>query len=251
MAMTVARGKRHLSRFDAVVHAGCSDGQRDWTHFVLRRGDSSLAAKRGRVGKRIALGRASAPAVGRLSLKARFGRTGVIRGSLSETWRYGDGATCSSGSIAFRVRRGRYAPPRDPREPRAQHPLAGPPTPGLPALPPPPPPPPPAPPPPSGTDPVAVVAGDIADDGSGDTGAAQVVQSVNPDLVLTTGDNAYPDGTLGDYTRWYQPTWGAFAAKTRPTPGNHDYHSAGASGYFDYWGEYWARRHEGSGLLLL
>ena len=96
-----------------------------------------------------------------------------------------------------------------------------------------------------------MVAGDIADDGAGDSGTAQVVQSVNPDLVLTTGDNAYPDGTLGDYTRWYQPTWGAFAAKTRPTPGNHDYHSAGASGYFDYWGEYWARRHEGSGLLLL
>jgi hypothetical protein len=90
------------------------------------------------------------------------------------------------------------------------------------------------PPPQPGTDPVATVAGDIADGGSGDTGTAQVVQNVNPDLVFTTGDNAYPDGTLSDYTTWFQPTWGAFKTKIRPAPGNHDYHTSGAAGYFDY-----------------
>jgi hypothetical protein len=79
-----------------------------------------------------------------------------------------------------------------------------------------------------------VVAGDIADDGAGDSGTAQVVQSVNPDLVLTAGDNAYPNGSLDDYTRFYEPTWGAFKAKTRPVPGNHDYDTSGAAGYFDY-----------------
>jgi len=91
----------------------------------------------------------------------------------------------------------------------------------------------PPPPPPSG-DPVVTIAGDIADDGSGDAGTAQVVTAINPDKVLTAGDNAYPDGTLGDYQTWYEPTWGAFKAKTRPAPGNHDYHTSGAAGYFDY-----------------
>src|SRR5919201_3982215 len=83
IAMTVARSKRSLSRFDAVVRAACSDGQRDWTHFVLPHGDSSLAIKRGRIAKQISLGPAGSPAVGHLSVKARFGRTGVVSGSLS------------------------------------------------------------------------------------------------------------------------------------------------------------------------
>jgi hypothetical protein len=165
IAMTVARSKRSLSRFDAVVRAACSDGQRDWTHFVLPRRDSSLAVKRGRIAKRISLAPAGSPAVGHVSVKARFGRTRVVSGSLSGTWRYSDGTTCSSGSIAFRVRRGRYAPPRDPRQLHPQH-SAGQPTPGQPtpgATPIPPPSPPPLPPPAPGTAPVAVVAGENVD----------------------------------------------------------------------------------------
>jgi hypothetical protein len=235
IAMTVARSNRSLSRFDAVVRAPCSDGQRDWTHFVLPRRDSSLAIKRGRIAKRISLAPPGSPAVGHVSVKARFGGTRVVRGSLFGTWRYSDGTTCSSGSIAFRVRRGRYAPPRDPRELHPQHPAGQPtgqPAPGVPPTLPPsaPPLPPPAP----GTAPVAVVAGDIADAGEGDIGTAHLVQRINPDVVLTAGDNAYPNGSLDDYTRFYEPTWGAFKAKTRPTPGNHEYQTPGASGYFDY-----------------
>ena len=95
-------------------------------------------------------------------------------------------------------------------------------------------PPPPLPPPTPGTAPVAVVAGDIADGGGAASGTARIVQSINPDVVLTAGDNAYPNGSLDDYTRFYQPTWGAFKAKTRPAPGNHEYQTPGASGYFDY-----------------
>jgi hypothetical protein len=85
-----------------------------------------------------------------------------------------------------------------------------------------------------GTDPVVVAAGDIAGDGSGDTATAAVVSAINPDRVLTTGDNTYPDGALSDYQKWYAPTWGSFLSKTRPVPGNHDYHISGAAGYFDY-----------------
>ncbi len=52
--------------------------------------------------------------------------------------------------------------------------------------------------------------------------------------MLAVGDDAYPDGTLSNQQSWYDPTWGAFKAKTRPIPGIHEYHTSGASGYFDY-----------------
>jgi hypothetical protein len=237
IAMTVARSKRSLSRFAALVRATCSDGQRDWTEFILPRRGSSFVIKRGRITKRISLGPPGSPAVGHLSVKARFGRTGAVSGSLSGTWRYSDGTTCSSGSIAFRLRRGRYAPPHELSEPHPQHPAgqptAGPPAPGATPILPPPPSPPPLPPPASGA-PIAVVAGDIANGDPAARGTANVVQSINPDVVLTAGDNAYPNGSLDDFTRFYEPTWGAFKAKTRPSVGNHEYQTPGASGYFDY-----------------
>ena len=78
--MTVARSKRSLSRFAALVRATCSDGQRDWTQFVLPRSSKSFAIKRGRIVKRISFGPAGSPAVGHLSVTARFGRTGSSAG---------------------------------------------------------------------------------------------------------------------------------------------------------------------------
>jgi hypothetical protein len=87
---------------------------------------------------------------------------------------------------------------------------------------------------PGAGDTVVTAAGDIADDGSGDTETAKLVAAINPHVVLTTGDNAYPDGAAADYESWYAPTWGAFKDKTRPVPGNHDYQDPEAAGYFDY-----------------
>jgi acid phosphatase type 7 len=91
-------------------------------------------------------------------------------------------------------------------------------------------------PPPSGGDPVVAVAGDIAGDGSGDSATAAVLDGLSPTAVLTAGDNAYPDGTLSEYNAYYEPTWGRFKLKTYPSPGNHEYHTSGASGYFSYFG---------------
>lgn len=85
-------------------------------------------------------------------------------------------------------------------------------------------------------DPVIAAAGDIADDGSEDTGTANVVKALAPTTVLTLGDNAYPDGSTQDYASWYEPTWGQFKTITDPSPGNHDYHTANGSGYFTYFG---------------
>jgi acid phosphatase type 7 len=54
--------------------------------------------------------------------------------------------------------------------------------------------------------------------------------------VLLLGDNVYPRGALADYQRCYQPTWGRFKARTHPAPGNREYYTGGAAGYFQYFG---------------
>ena len=57
---------------------------------------------------------------------------------------------------------------------------------------------------------------------------------VDADAVLPLGDLQYPDGTLDSF-EGYDATWGKFADDSYPVPGNHDYHVAGAEGYYDYW----------------
>jgi calcineurin-like phosphoesterase family protein len=83
---------------------------------------------------------------------------------------------------------------------------------------------------------IITAAGDIATGGSGDSQTARLIRAIDPARVLTLGDNAYPDGTLQQFNTYYDPTWGAFKAKTKPSPGNHDYHTPGAAGYFGYFG---------------
>lgn len=82
-----------------------------------------------------------------------------------------------------------------------------------------------------------LVAGDIAQ-GTTDSGEKLTATLVrrNEGLVLTAGDNAYESGTPEEFDAYYDPTWGRFRGRTRATPGNHDYYTAGASGYFDYFG---------------
>ncbi|MCA1676107.1 MAG: DNRLRE domain-containing protein, partial [Actinobacteria bacterium] len=88
---------------------------------------------------------------------------------------------------------------------------------------------------PSG-DPVLVGAGDIAGcSTSGDEATATLLDSI-PGTVFTTGDNVYDDGTASEFANCYDPTWGRHKARTRPSTGNHDYHAAGAVGYFGYFG---------------
>jgi acid phosphatase type 7 len=86
-------------------------------------------------------------------------------------------------------------------------------------------------------DPVLVGAGDIADcSGKGDEATAKLLRDVSG-TVFTTGDNAYPDGSSKDYEECYDPSWGRYKARTRPTVGNHEYSTKDASGYFGYFGE--------------
>ena len=86
------------------------------------------------------------------------------------------------------------------------------------------------------TDPVLVGAGDIAICGNTrDEETAALLDSISG-TVFTLGDNAYPDGTAAEFSGCYEPSWGRHKVRTRPAPGNHDYHVAGAAGYFGYFG---------------
>jgi hypothetical protein len=86
-----------------------------------------------------------------------------------------------------------------------------------------------------------VGAGDIAVCGSPrDEQTADLLDAVIADwpdaVVFAAGDNAYESGTQSEFTDCYGPSWGRHKGRTRPVPGNHDYQTANASGYFSYFG---------------
>lgn len=90
-------------------------------------------------------------------------------------------------------------------------------------------------------------AGDIAYCSASDpawSGAADTARLLEAELardpnaaVLLLGDNVYQRGTAREYASCYHPTWGRFKERTWPSPGNREYASAGARGYFDYFGK--------------
>ncbi len=83
---------------------------------------------------------------------------------------------------------------------------------------------------------VLVGAGDIAVCGSdGDSQTAALLDGIGG-TVFTVGDNAYEKGTPEEFANCYGPTWGRHLDRTRPSPGNHEYGTAGAAGYFGYFG---------------
>jgi calcineurin-like phosphoesterase family protein len=92
-------------------------------------------------------------------------------------------------------------------------------------------------------DPVIAAAGDIACDPNGGNGGssscrdrytAALLAGVN--AVLPLGDLQYENGLLSKFTNGYAQTWGAYKAITHPVPGNHDYLTSGAAGYYAYFG---------------
>jgi Calcineurin-like phosphoesterase len=81
-----------------------------------------------------------------------------------------------------------------------------------------------------------VGAGDIVgcSDLSAAEATAELIDAI-PGTVFAAGDLAYQRGTYEEFVKCYGPTWGRFKARTRPTPGNHEYDGAAATGYFRYW----------------
>jgi hypothetical protein len=93
----------------------------------------------------------------------------------------------------------------------------------------------PVPPPPPGSE-VLIGAGDIAVCGSTNDDATSNILVSTSGTVFTLGDNAYPNGSASDYANCYDGSWGRVKSRTMPTPGNHEYQTAGAAGYFGYFG---------------
>ena len=54
--------------------------------------------------------------------------------------------------------------------------------------------------------------------------------------IFTAGDNVQGAGSLSDYRDCFAPTWGRHIQRIRPSPGNHDYDTAGGSPYYSYFG---------------
>lgn len=86
-------------------------------------------------------------------------------------------------------------------------------------------------------DPIMVGAGDISECGStGAAATAQLLEGIDG-TIFTLGDHAYRDGTVDQFRSCYAPTWGRYKARTRPVPGNHDYHTENGASYYAYFGK--------------
>jgi hypothetical protein len=94
-------------------------------------------------------------------------------------------------------------------------------------------------------DPVVVAVGDIAcapgnPDGVAceQSATAAIAQRQSPSAVFVLGDNQYDNGSLAEYNGAgaYNSTWGVFNPIVHPVPGNHEYGTPGAAGYFQYFG---------------
>ncbi|MEO8247569.1 MAG: metallophosphoesterase, partial [Chloroflexota bacterium] len=81
-----------------------------------------------------------------------------------------------------------------------------------------------------------VGAGDVASCSStGDEATAALLGAI-PGTIFLAGDGAYESGSAVEYANCFDPSWGAYKSRIKPTPGNHEYVTSGASGYFGYFG---------------
>lgn len=82
-----------------------------------------------------------------------------------------------------------------------------------------------------------LAAGDIGSCASrGDEDTAQLLAAAPAASIAVLGDSAYENGSLSDFERCFAPSWGVHRARIHPTPGNHDYLTEGAAGYFEWYG---------------
>jgi Tol biopolymer transport system component len=101
---------------------------------------------------------------------------------------------------------------------------------------------------PTGLPPQIAAAGDVAcrpdspsfNNGQGTGGACRQMDSSNLMLrgdftnVLAIGDLQYENGEYANFLASFDPSWGRLKPIIKPVPGNHEYQTPNASGYFDY-----------------
>lgn len=68
---------------------------------------------------------------------------------------------------------------------------------------------------------------------------AELARRLHPDALLLLGDLQYEKGDLEQFQQSYAKTWGAHDLKVRskPSPGNHEYATRDAAGYYSYFGD--------------
>jgi len=84
---------------------------------------------------------------------------------------------------------------------------------------------------------IAAVA-DVAICGQkGDDQTAALIADWGVSEILIAGDLSNEDGTLAQYQKCYQPSWGVYQEIVHPVPGNHDYKSNPFENYYLYFGQ--------------
>jgi len=64
-----------------------------------------------------------------------------------------------------------------------------------------------------------------------------LLTALNPETVLALGDLQYENGAADKFLASYDKSWGKIKSKTYPAPGNHEYNTSGAAGYYGYFGD--------------
>ena len=84
---------------------------------------------------------------------------------------------------------------------------------------------------------VLLAAGDIAGcpEQFGDEATAELLAGL-PGTVAALGDVVQKEGLRWEYRKCYAASWGRVLSRTRPAPGNHDYRTAQAAAYYEYFG---------------
>ena len=67
-----------------------------------------------------------------------------------------------------------------------------------------------------------------------DAATAAQAERYHPRFVFALGDEQYQTATSADFRDGYAKTWGALRSITKPIPGNHEYKTARAAGYYTY-----------------
>ena len=63
---------------------------------------------------------------------------------------------------------------------------------------------------------------------------ARAATALAPARVVVLGDLQYPKGSYRGFKRSYAKSWGKLLPITWPVPGNHEYETSGARGYYRY-----------------
>ena len=84
---------------------------------------------------------------------------------------------------------------------------------------------------------VVLAAGDIAKCNLEWDAATGALLDALPGPILGLGDNAQYIGSLQEFYECYDPVWGRHKDRIYPVPGNHEYLTGGAEGYFTYFGD--------------